>query len=164
MNNNNLVEVSNSFINFLWLMHNNMLKGNNIFKDLSFPVKKLGICTDEFQMPPSHLKVIFYLAHSGSSSISQVAKTLDISKSNMTPIIDKLIFYGLVTRYTDLNDRRILRIELTEKAIKLFTSVRESACKSFTDKISKLTDEEILMLNDSISNLIILLDKLNDIT
>ena len=160
MNNDNLIKVSDLFISFLWIMHTNILKGNDIFKNLPLSAKKLDHCMDEFQMPSSHTKVVFYLAQSGSSSISQVAKTLNISKSNMTPIIDKLISYGLVTRYTDSNDRRVLRIELTEKAIKLFTSVRETACKSFAEKISTLTDEEISILNDSISNLITLLGKL----
>lgn len=160
MNNDNLIKVSDSFISFLWIMHTNILKGSDIFKNLPLPVKELDHCMDEFQMPSSHIRVIFYLAHSGSSSISQVAKTLNISKSNMTPIIDKLISYGLVTRYTDSKDRRILRIELTQKAIKLFDLLRENACKSFAEKIAKLTDEEISTLNDSISNLIVLLGKL----
>lgn len=160
MNNNDLLKVSDSLLSFLWIVHTNILKGNDIMKNLPYSLDELNECIDKFEMPPSHIKVIFHLAISGSSSISGIAKTLNISKSNMTPIIDKLISYELVNRYTDPNDRRILRVELTPKAIAFFESIRAAACKSFAEKISKLSDEEVITLDQSISNLNILLDKL----
>ena len=71
----------------------------------------------------------------------------------MTPIIDNLINYGLVNRYPDSNDRRILRVELTKKACKLLDAFRIAICNSFVEKISPLSDDEVIMLDDSISNL-----------
>ena len=68
-------------------------------------------------LPPSHVKVIFYLLNNGSSSISDIASNLEISKPNMTPIIDKLLKDDLVQRTEDPNDRRIVRIALTQKAL-----------------------------------------------
>jgi hypothetical protein len=52
-------------------------------------------------------------------------------------------------------------VELTDKAYKLLDSFRIAIRNSFAEKISPLSDDEVVMLNDSISNLITILNKLN---
>ncbi len=42
----------------------------------------------------------------------------------MTPIIDRLVEHGLVNKFPDPKDRRILRVELTDKAFELFDAVK----------------------------------------
>ena len=161
MDKDNLFKVAYSLINFLWIIQNNVLKENDITKIFHSSVNCWEGCVPDFSIPPSHVRVIFYLVESNSSPISQIADNLGISKSNMTPIIDNLISYGLVNRYPDSRDRRILRVELTDKASKLLDSFRIAICNSFVEKISPLSDDEVVMLNDSISNLITILKKLN---
>ncbi len=85
-------------------------------------------------MPPSHGKVIIYLKHNGNSSISKIAKDLLISKPNMTPIIDKLISENMVIRYTDPKDRRIIRVELTEKGTAFIKDQENLIKSSLTEK------------------------------
>jgi len=94
-------------------------------------------------LPPSHIKVIIYLYGINSAPMSQIASTLNISKSNMTPIIDKLISYGLVKRYTDEKDRRILRIELTELAFNIFNHFKNYAKSVLLNKVSILPDDDL---------------------
>jgi DNA-binding MarR family transcriptional regulator len=77
----------------------------------------------------------------------------------MTPIIDSLIGHELVNRYPDPNDRRILRVELTPKTYELLESFRIAICKLFVEKISALSDEEVVTLDSSISNLITIFKK-----
>jgi DNA-binding MarR family transcriptional regulator len=161
MDKDNLFKVADSLINFLWIIQNNVLKENDITKNFHTSANCGEGCAPDFSIPPSHVRVIFYLVESNSSPISQIADKLGISKSNMTPIIDNLISYGLVNRYTDSHDRRILRVELTDKAYKLLDSFRIAVRNSFAEKISPLSDDEVVMLNDSISNLITILNKLN---
>ena len=161
MDKNNLFKVADSLINFLWIIQNSVLKENDITKNFHSSINCGESCSQEFSIPPSHVRVIFYLVESNSSPISQIADNLGISKSNMTPIIDNLINYELVNIYPDSRDRRILRVELTDKAYKLLDSFRIAICNSFVEKISPLSDEEVIMLNDSISNLITILKRLN---
>ena len=161
MDKDNLFKVADSLVNFLWIIQNNILRENDIIKNFHSPANGQESCIADFSIPPSHVRVIFYLLESNASPISQIADNLGISKSNMTPIIDNLINYGLVNRYPDSRDRRILRVELTDKACKLLDSFRISICNSFVEKISPLSDDEVVMLNDSISNLITILKKLN---
>ena len=160
MDKDNLFKVADSLINFLWIIQNNVFRENDFIKNLHSSSNGTEGCIADFSIPPSHAKVIFYLAEFNSSPISQIADSLNISKSNMTPIIDKLISYGLVNRYSDPNDRRILRVELTSKAYEILNSLRTSICNSFIEKISSLSDDEVIMLDESISNLITILKKL----
>ena len=161
MDKDNLFKVADSLVNFLWIIQNNVLKENDLTKNFHSPIKGEENCIQDCSIPPSHVRVVFYLVDSNSSPISQIADSLGISKSNMTPIIDNLIKYGLVNRYPDSHDRRILRVELTDKAYKLLDSFRIAICDSFVEKISPLSNDEVVILNDSISNLITILKKLN---
>ena len=161
MDKDNLLKVSDSLVDFLWIIQNNMLKMPDIPKDFQTPINSQKECCSDLSIPPSHIRVIFYLIHYNSSPISQIADSLGISKPNMTPIIDNLINYGLVNRYNDPNDRRILRVELTKKAFNLLDAFRVAICNLFKEKISALSDDDIVTLDNSISNLITILKNLN---
>lgn len=94
-------------------------------------------------IPPSHAKVVFNLHLSGEASVSEIAKKLSISKSNMTPIIDKLIQENLVERFTDPNDRRIIRVRITDKGHDFCLKQREKTKRHLEEKISSLSPEEL---------------------
>lgn len=160
MTNCKLSETADMLLDFLSLIRNDLFMDNDFLKN--FP-----LCPKEFQqnissppLPPSHIKVILYLTKVKSSSISQIANKLNISKSNMTPIIDKLIELGLVNRYSDNNDRRVLRVELTEKSMKLFKYIESVAKNTIENKISSLSDDDLSALSDSLSTLSNILGKL----
>ena len=115
-----------------------------------------GVC-----MPPSHVKVLFHLSHTGPLSLSHLANDIGVSKPNMTPIIDKLIQDGFVNRYEDPNDRRKLRVELTEKAINLLSSQNKKFKDLIAGKLSALSEDDLILLEDSlekITNIIMKLD------
>ena len=78
----------------------------------------------------------------------------------MTPIIDKLIDMELVNRYTDNKDRRILRVELTPKALEIFKYLESAAKDSIKSKISILSAEDLDDLSTSLYTLSAILKKL----
>ena len=160
MDKDNLLKVADSLINFLWIIQNSVLKEHDMTKNFHSSLNGEKKCFSDFSIPPSHVRVIFYLLEFNSSPISQIAENLGISKPNITPIIDNLINCGLVNRYNDPNDRRILRVELTDKAFELLEAFRNVIRNSFAEKISPLSNDEIAILDTSISNLIAILNKL----
>ena len=161
MDKDNLLKVSESLVDFLSIIQNNIMKMPDIPKALEMAKNSQNDCCSDLSIPPSHMRVIFYLIHYNSSPISQIADSLGISKPNMTPIIDNLINCGLVNRYNDPNDRRILRIELTKKANDLLDAFRVTFCNLFKEKISTLSDDDIITLDNSMTNLITIFKKLN---
>ncbi len=134
-----LIEISNSLF-FLFLSLNSKMINRNIM------VKGLSV-------PPSHMKVIFYLVNNGPSSVSKIANDLVISKPNMTPIIDNLITEGYAVRYDDPNDRRIIIIKTTEKAHDFLRQKRQETVEYLSDKLSTLSNEDIENLRSTLPTL-----------
>ncbi|MGO5064892.1 MULTISPECIES: MarR family winged helix-turn-helix transcriptional regulator [unclassified Clostridium] len=142
-----LNEISQDLYDLLLNLHKKLLNPDELKRN--FPV------------PPSHVKVIIYLKHNGNCSISKIAKDLLISKPNMTPIIDKLISENMVTRYTDSKDRRIIRVELTEKGTDFIKDQERLVKDLLTEKISNLPSDDLKYLSDHIVHLKDIILKIN---
>ena len=117
------------------------------------------VLTKKFNVPHSHIKVLFYLIHHGPISISKMAKELCISKPNMTPVIDKLVEEGLVTRDYDPTDRRVILIQATPKAIEVLKEGKEYIKEVIKEKLSPLSDEDISNLSSSLDSLLAVIKK-----
>ncbi|MDV4151650.1 MarR family transcriptional regulator [Clostridium sp. AL.422] len=146
MNNNEMMTITDNLLDLFMNIHNKLLNPNQMIKGSN--------------MPLSHMKVIFYLAKKKTMSVSDVAKCLDISKPNMTPIIDKLINEGFVLRYTDPKDRRKYNIELTEKGY-IFINEKKLEMKSnLTNRLSFLEENDLMRLDSIINNMNEIISKL----
>ncbi|MDO5517292.1 MAG: MarR family transcriptional regulator [Clostridium sp.] len=157
MSYSNLNNVSDNILKFIFTIQN-VFTESDFFKKLPHE----NNCNHPSpNLPPSHIKVILYLSRFESPSISEIAKSLNISKSNMTPIIDKLIEEDLVTRYPDPKDRRVLRVGLTSKATNFFNYIRESAKNVISERISTLSENDLNKLESSLSDISDIFNKLD---
>ncbi|MHC1747920.1 MAG: MarR family winged helix-turn-helix transcriptional regulator [Cellulosilyticaceae bacterium] len=111
-------------------------------------------------LPPSHTKVVFYLFHHGSTSVSKIAKDLCISKPNMTPILDNLIVHGYINRANSPDDRRIILIELTEEGKFFFKSIQQLMEKNLEAKLATLSASDLAILDDAIKTLSTIINKI----
>ncbi|MDO5518344.1 MAG: MarR family transcriptional regulator [Clostridium sp.] len=157
MSYSNLNNVSDNILKFIFTIQS-VFTESDFFKRL--PAENDCNCPNP-NLPPSHVKVILYLTKHKSPSISEIAKSLNISKSNMTPIIDKLIEEDLVNRYPDPNDRRVLRVGLTSKATNFFNHIRESAKNVISEKISTLSENDLNKLGNCLTDISDIFNKLN---
>ena len=146
MNNIDLTKISDDLFSLIIQLNSKLFSSSKMVK-----------CSP---LPPSHVKVIFHLMNNGSSSISDIASSLCISKPNMTPIIDKLIKEDLVCRQEDFNDRRIIRIQLTQKAYEIANAHEKNLKNILLDKISSLDSEDLSNMGDLIVNLNSIINKL----
>lgn len=142
-----LTKISRELFEMIMILHKNVIRPDEFMKSLA--------------MPASHVKVVFYLAQNGPSSVSNIAKDLCISKPNMTPIIDKLLEAGYVKRYEDPSDRRVLIIEVTEKAHEIFRIKRELTVSLLKEKLSTLNNDDMQSISTSLSDLIRIFSNIN---
>ena len=163
MNSDFLDNLAEDLFKFLILAKNNLINENELIKNFPSPLKEVKSFIDKYPMPPSHIKVIIYLSSVKNASISQISSTLNITKSNTTPIIDKLISYGLVERYTDPSDRRIVRVELTSCALQVFYEIKNAFKNKLVSRISILDTEDLLKMHSCISELSMLFNKIKDL-
>lgn len=65
-----------------------------------------------------------------------------LKKSNISNAIDHLIVRGYLTRNRDIQDRRIIHLEITEKGLAIATEIKEIQKNFFTILFSDISKEE----------------------
>jgi len=88
-----------------------------------------------------------------AKTMTQVAASLKISVSTLTAAINKLVTKGYVNRFRVPEDRRIVKIELTEEGVAAVREHEEFHLKMVSNVISELNEEELLILIQSMDTL-----------
>ncbi|MTI69230.1 MAG: MarR family transcriptional regulator [Firmicutes bacterium] len=137
----------------------------NLFSILPLFKKKL-IKPEEnmknlLDLSPSHIQILFFLESEGKHSISEIGEKLYISKSNMTPLINKLIDNNLAERIRDENDRRYVNIGITNKGKRLTESHRTLVANNLKDRLQGLSKKDLKELSKSIESVKNIISKLD---
>lgn len=108
-----------------------------------------------------HYQVLFALRDSGRAPISSIGATLGISKARMSVLLDKLINEELVERFPDKGDRRVIKIELTEKG-KAFTLNHIKDLRAIiTERFCDFSDDELEQFLTSATHVYRVMAKIN---
>jgi DNA-binding MarR family transcriptional regulator len=142
MNNLSTPNVSQKFIETLILIHNNFYRQTN----LPIPLNQFGT-----------LMVLFT---EESVSITDISHILNISKQQMTTVIDKLVCNGMVQKKPDPKDRRRSVITLTPAGQKIIDDQNERVRQLFNQHMQQLNQEETTQLSHSILTFNQLLEKM----
>jgi DNA-binding MarR family transcriptional regulator len=94
-------------------------------------------------------QVLAIVINSGELQISEIGRILGVSKSNMTPLIDKLIEKGYAARLSDGKDRRVIRITVTEKGRRFVLGRKRLAKNQIKKSLSDLSLQEIETVSEA---------------
>jgi DNA-binding MarR family transcriptional regulator len=108
-----------------------------------------------------YYQILGMLIDGDSLPISQIGKQLQISKPNMTPLIDKLVKDKMVKRIRSKEDRRVVNIEITDEGKKFLLEARKVVEENIKENLSNLNDKELETLNESLENIKKLVFKMN---
>jgi DNA-binding MarR family transcriptional regulator len=95
------------------------------------------------RLSPVQFYAVNVLRRKGSLSMSELAGEMQISKQQLTPLVYKLIDNGLLARTTDENDRRIVRIEITESGRIMCEELSAKIRLALINKLRTLPVEEL---------------------
>lgn len=84
----------------------------------------------------------------GPLSMRELAKALHSGESAATAIVDRLVRHGLVERISDPNDRRVVRIALSDEGATLAKSVQHNAEQKTERMLAVLSDRQLAQLVD----------------
>ncbi len=104
---------------------------NTILKDFSKDLAK------------HHFMIMKMLQKKDKFYVTEIAKYLGITKSQMTASVDKLIKLGYVERQADKNDRRKIFISLTKDGASITTKICGQIKTVFNEDIKMLSDKEL---------------------
>lgn len=69
----------------------------------------------EIEINPAQGRIMFVLWREDNITIQKIAKRTSLSKSTLTPMLDRLVEMGYIKRVPSIDDRRKILIKLTEK-------------------------------------------------
>ena len=88
---------------------------------------------DKFNLTYTQYIAMLVLWEDEKSTVKDIGKRLHLDSGTLTPLLKKIESMGLVTRYRDVNDDRVVIVELTEKGRLLKEDItevpHEMACK-----------------------------------
>jgi MarR family 2-MHQ and catechol resistance regulon transcriptional repressor len=88
------------------------------------------------------LRVVEQLGNEGPRMMRELAEHLKVAVNSMTSIADGLERKGLVRRHRSEEDRRVVRVELTDPGQEMFKSLSEANMRLFRSMLGALTEDE----------------------
>lgn len=93
----------------------------------------------------SHVQyfAVSLLYRKGSMSMSELAHEMQVSKQQLTPLVCILMKQGLLVRKADDNDRRVVRIEITEQGRKMVKELFVEIKNDLLERLRTLPGREL---------------------
>lgn len=91
-------------------------------------------------------EVLWFIGPSGGKSMESIANHLGVRPPSVTVLINKMVEGGLVRRESDVHDRRIIQIVLTEatkKKLHTLKNKKESVLNALLAKLSSTDKKEL---------------------
>lgn len=128
MNDTDIDRILDSLLQIMPILHKRLLKMD------------LGGVTGN--LTRLHLAVMGTLSE-GSMTVSELAKTLVMPKSQMTHVIDQLVATGIVARQPDATDRRVTNLSLTGHGHVLLEDLKRQVKQHIAARLVVLAPEEL---------------------
>lgn len=88
------------------------------------------------------LRVVEHIGIEGPRMMRELAEFLTVAVNTVTTIVDNLVRKELVTRQRSEEDRRVVRVELTEAGRVIYRSVADVNMRLFRSMLGALTEDE----------------------
>lgn len=111
---------------------------------------------------PGSRYLLAILYKHGTCTMSDLSKSMNMPKPNVTPIVDRLCADHLVLRLPDEHDRRIVNVKLTQEGEALTRKIKESIRDQIKLKLSILSDDKKQKLTQSLQEVIDILSTIID--
>ncbi|WP_409298261.1 MarR family winged helix-turn-helix transcriptional regulator [Peribacillus sp. SCS-26] len=92
--------------------------------------------------------VLRFLYIAGPQKASAISQDLKVSASHITNVTDILVKKGYITRKRTDQDRRIVKIALTDEGEALYLELAKKRSEYFTEKFGVLSEEELTQFTD----------------
>ena len=99
-----------------------------------------------------HVGILAVLDKRGPQPISEIGKRLLIPKPQMTAFLDKLENLGLVARLSDLDDRRVIKVTLTDKGKESLEASKKIVRENLRQLLTRLDAGDLTELSASLSS------------
>jgi DNA-binding MarR family transcriptional regulator len=99
----------------------------------------------------AQLKSLVFIDHEGCTNFRKLAAALEVTPSNLTGIVDRLVDQGLVSRQENPDDRRVLLLRTTEEGKAVLAKLSEKRASHLTEILADLSSEELTSLGQALA-------------
>lgn len=107
------------------------------------------------EITASQAKVLFQIDNLHHYRPSDIGKMLNVDKSSITRMVDRLLLKGLITRAADPDDRRSCLLALTEKGAQLIAEAKPVVHGALDQLEQALTLEETQQLHHCLQKIVL---------
>ncbi len=107
---------------------------------------------ERFDISVEQFHVLRYIRR-GHGSVSELAEAKHISRPAVSQAVDALVERGLIARTRDTDDRRYVRLALTDAGNTLLDAVFEDTRQWMIQALTPLDDEELYTLLQAMNSL-----------
>lgn len=109
---------------------------------------------ERLNFTPSQLQVIQFVSENENPTMKDIAIALNITPPSATSTVESLCENGFLKREVDASDRRIIRVVVTPKTFKAFSSLKDAKLVILKNLFAKLNNEDRESLNTIINKII----------
>ena len=100
-------------------------------------------CMNESSFSILHIETMRFIEEMKTPSMKDVAGYLHIAPASASSLVDGLVEEGLLTRFEEKEDRRIVRIKLSQKGIEFIAKESKKMSGKMEEIFNKLDDDEV---------------------
>jgi DNA-binding MarR family transcriptional regulator len=115
----------------------------NSFHGMRHKMRTKSFNLDKNRITHSQWFVLGIIEHCKDTSIKDISGILGMSSSAATQLVDGLVRNGYVSRRTDPNDRRSVKLEISAKGNKQISALKEKRINEMAKLFEALTDSEL---------------------
>ncbi|HLI47833.1 MAG TPA: MarR family transcriptional regulator [Chthonomonas sp.] len=93
-------------------------------------------------LPMAQMRLLWMVYHMPQATMKEFSEKLEVSQSTVTQLADRLIRRGLIVRFHDSKDRRLVRLSLSEQGHRLLEESMEQMHATLQAIWNRLGEEE----------------------
>jgi DNA-binding MarR family transcriptional regulator len=138
MNDINIDRILDNMFSIMFVIHKKILRMN--------------LDGDADNLNRLHMAVMGVLSTT-SVTMTELAKTLMMTKPQLTHVVDRLVKLGIIERQPDAMDRRVIHVALTDNGRKTFEDMRQKMKEKIKNRLASLTSEELNQMSTALETL-----------
>jgi DNA-binding MarR family transcriptional regulator len=117
-----------------------------LLRNVCYNIKKKGrVILEDFDISPPQFDALQYLINDGGElTIGELSTRLHLAPSTISDLVDRLEKNELVIRIRSVEDRRIVKVKVLEKAYTLIKEVVHLRCEYINNALEEINDEKKL--------------------
>jgi len=139
-----------------------MLEVKNLFSGISTEMVKSSVGIMGFAVNMSQLKAMTAFSEDSLLSMGELCKMANIKMPSMTEAVDRFEKEGILDRIRNNEDRRVVKVKMTEKGKKMHKEILKRRADELTKIFGVLTTKDRTKLVDSLKNVSEILIKVTE--